>query len=167
MDKRTRLYAQLLDASKERRETNIAEHKLRTGRIKRSLGARRKLRETKKEAKVSKVPLDFLAIGDSWFEYPLYNEVLSFQNNAIVAKSQLGSKGNPPPQILNQALHGQATTAMLSWENQDKMITVLQDPDQWLNEETHLPGYSYQRAVMISSGTSSQFTSTTAVAALI
>ena len=31
------------------------------------------------------VPLDFLAIGDSWFEYPLYNEVLSFQNNAIVA----------------------------------------------------------------------------------
>jgi hypothetical protein len=139
MDKRTRLYAQLLDASKERRETNIAEHKLRTGRIKRSLGARRKLRETKKEAKVSKVPLDFLAIGDSWFEYPLYNEVLSFQNNAIVAKSQLGSKGNPPPQILNQALHGQATTATLSWENQDKMITVLQDPDQWLNEETHLP----------------------------
>ena len=63
MDKRTRLYAQLLDASKEQRETNIAEHKLRTGRIKRSLGARRKLRETKKEAKVSKVPLDFLAIA--------------------------------------------------------------------------------------------------------
>jgi hypothetical protein len=147
MDKRTRLYAQLLDASKERRETNIAEHKLRTGRIKRSLGARRKLRETKKEAKVSKVPLDFLAIGDSWFEYPLYNEVLSFQNNAIVAKSQLGSKGNPPPQILNQALHGQATTAMLSWENQDKMITVLQDPDQWLNEETHLPD-----AILVSAG---------------
>jgi hypothetical protein len=47
--------------------------------------------------------------------------------------------GNPPPQILNQALHGQATTAMLSWENQDKMITVLQDHDQWLNEETNLP----------------------------
>ena len=147
MDKRTRLYAQLLDASKERRETNIAEHKLRTGRIKRSLGARRKLRETKKEAKVPKVPLDFLAIGDSWFEYPLYNEVLSFQNNAIVAKSQLGSMGTPPPQILNQALHGQATTAMLSWENQDKMITVLQDPDQWLNEETHLPD-----AILVSAG---------------
>src|SRR5262249_17424324 len=139
MDKRTRLYAQLLDASKERREANIAEHKLRTRRIKRSMGARRKLRETKKEAKVSKVPLDFLAIGDSWFEYPLYNEGLSFQNNAIVAKSQLGSMGSPPPQILNQALHGQATTAMLSWENQDKMITVLQDPNQWLNEKTGLP----------------------------
>jgi hypothetical protein len=147
VDKRTRLYAQLLDASKQRRETNIAEHKLRTGRIKRSLGARRKLRETKKETNVPKVPLDFLAIGDSWFEYPLYNEVLSFQNNAIVAKSQLGSLGSPPPQILNQALHGQATTAMLSWENQDKMITVLQDPDQWLNEETGLPD-----AILVSAG---------------
>src|SRR6516162_9311522 len=120
MDKRTRLYAQLLDASKQRREINIAEHKLRTSRINRSRGARRKLQETNKAAKVPKVPLDFLAIGDSWFEYPLYNEVLSFQNNAIVGKSQLGSMGSPPPQILNQAIHGQATTAMLSWENQDK-----------------------------------------------
>jgi hypothetical protein len=146
MDKRTRLYAQLLAASKERREANVVEHKLRTNRIKRSLRARRKLQETNKETKIAKVPLDFLAIGDSWFEYPLYNEVLSFQNNAIVAKSQLGSLGNPPPQILNQALHGQATTAMLSWENQDKMITVLQD-DQWLNERTGLPD-----AILVSAG---------------
>lgn len=147
MDKRTRLYAQLLDASKERREMNIAEHKLRTSRIKRSLAARRKLKETKKETKVPKVPLDFLAIGDFWFEYPLYNEVLSFQNKAIVAKPQLGSMGSPPPQILNQALHGQPTTAMLSWENQDKMIAVLQDPDQGLNEKTGLPD-----AILVSAG---------------
>ena len=119
MDKRSRLNAQLLDASKERRDGNIAEHKHRTTIIKRSLAARRKLQETNKETKLPKVPLDFLAIGDSWFEYPLYNEVLSFQNNAIVANSQLGSMGSPPPQILNQALHGQATTAMLSWENRN------------------------------------------------
>jgi hypothetical protein len=91
MDKRTRLNAQLPEASKQRRDANIEEHKLRTSRIKRSLAARKKLQETNKEAKIPKVPLDFLAIGDSWFEYPLYNEVLSFQNNAIVAQSQLGS----------------------------------------------------------------------------
>ncbi len=147
MDKRTRLYAQLLDDSKKRRQANIEEHKLRTDRIKRSLRARRKLQEAKKELKVPKAPLDFLTIGDSWFEYPLYNEVLSFQNNAIVAKSQLGSMGNPPPHILNQALHGQTTTGMLSWENQDKMITVLQDPGQWLNEQTGLPD-----AILVSAG---------------
>jgi len=147
MDKRARLYSQLLDASKERRDANIAEHKHRTSRIKRSLAGRRKLQEINKEAKLPKVPLDFLAIGDSWFEYPLYSEIPSFQNNAIVAKSQLGSMGSPPPQILNQALHGQPTTAMLSWENQDLMIGVLQDPSQWLNETTGLPD-----AILVSAG---------------
>ena len=55
--------------------------------------------------------------------------------------------GSPPPQILNQALHGQATTAMLSYENQEKMISVLKDPDQWLNEKTGLPD-----AILVSGG---------------
>jgi hypothetical protein len=91
--------------------------------------------------------LDFLAIGDSWFEYPLSGNGPSFENTAIVAQAQLGSMGNPPPQILNQALHGQATTAILSYENQEKMISVLQDPDQWLNEGTRLPD-----AILISGG---------------
>jgi hypothetical protein len=147
MDKRTRIYAQLLDASKAEREANITTHKLRNSRIKHSLGWRKKLQETNKATPLPKVPLDFLTIGDSWFEYPLYNEIISFQNNAIVAKPQLGSMGSPPPQILNQALHGQATTAVLSWENQEQMMSVLQDPDQWLNEETGLPD-----AILISAG---------------
>jgi hypothetical protein len=139
MDKRTRLYTQLLDSSKQQREANIVEHRLRTSRIKHGLHRRREFQATRKETPVPKIPLDFLAIGDSWFEYPLYNEVISFQNNAIVAPSQLGSMGNPPPKILNQALHGQATTAILSWESQEQMISVLQDSSQWLNEETGLP----------------------------
>jgi hypothetical protein len=81
-----------------------------------------------------KVPLDFLAIGDSWFEYPLDGNGPSFDNTAIVAQSQLQSMGSPPPKILNQALHGQATTAMLSWENQENLISLLEDKDQWLNQ---------------------------------
>src|SRR6516164_2447909 len=101
MDKRTRLYTQLLDSSKQQREANIADHKLRTSRMKHALRRRRELQATRKETPVPKIPLDFLAIGDSWFEYPLYNEIISFQNNAIVAPSQLGSMGNPPPKILN------------------------------------------------------------------
>jgi hypothetical protein len=147
MDKRTQLYTQLQDASKEQREANIPAHKLRTGRIRNSIRRRKTLQETDKRTPLPKVPLDFLAVGDSWFEYPLYNEVLSFQNNAIVAQSQLGSMGDPPPQILNQALHGQATTAMLSYENQEQMMSVLKDPDQWLNEQTGLPD-----AILVSAG---------------
>lgn len=148
MDRWTQLYSQLQNASKQNRDTNIAAHKLRTGRIKHSVKSRRALQQTNKQTPVPKVALDFLAIGDSWFEYPLYNEIPTpFQNNAIVAQSQLGSMGNPPPQILNQALHGQATTAILSYENQEKMMSVLQDPDQWLNEQTGLPD-----AILISGG---------------
>jgi hypothetical protein len=147
MDKRTQLYTQLLESSKQQREQNISEHKRRNSRIKHALRTRKELQATRKETPVPKVPLDFLAIGDSWFEYPLYNEVVSFQNNAIVAPSQLGSIGNPPPQILNQALHGQATTAVLSWENQEKMIEVLNDSNQWLNEATAKPD-----AILVSAG---------------
>jgi hypothetical protein len=148
MNRRAQLYSQLQDASKQNRDANIAAHKLRTGRIKHSVNRRKTLQQTNKQTPVPKVALDFLAIGDSWFEYPLYNEIPTpFQNNAIVAQSQLGSLGNPPPQILNQALHGQATTAMLSYENQEKMISVLQDPDQWLNEQTGLPD-----AILVSGG---------------
>jgi len=148
MDRRPQLYSQLQDASKQNREAKIAAHKLRTARIKHSVRRRETLQQTNKQIPVPKVALDFLAIGDSWFEYPLYNEIPTpFQNNAIVAQSQLGSMGNPPPQILNQALHGQPTTAILSYENQEKMISVLQDPDQWLNEQTGLPD-----AILVSGG---------------
>jgi len=140
MNRPAQLYSQLQDASKQKRNANIAAHKLRTGRIRHSVNRRKTLQQTNKQTPVPTVALDFLAIGDSWFEYPLYNEIPTpFQNNAIVAQSQLGSLGNPPPQILNQALHGQATTAILSYENQEKMISVLQDADQWLNQQTGLP----------------------------
>ncbi len=71
----------------------------------------------------------------------------SFGNTAIVAQTHLGAIGNPPPHILNQALHGQATTAVLSYENQETMISVLTDPDQWLNQQTNLPD-----AILLSAG---------------
>ena len=44
-------------------------------------------------------------------------------------------------------LHGQATTAMLSWENQQTLQTLLEDPDQWLNQRTNLPD-----AILVSAG---------------
>jgi hypothetical protein len=55
--------------------------------------------------------------------------------------------GNPPPRILNLALHGQATTAMLSWENQETLVNLLEDPSQWLNQKTNLPD-----AILVSAG---------------
>ena len=63
-----------------------------------------------------------------------------------MAPVQLQSMGSPPPQILNLAQHGQATTAMLSWENQQTLQSVLED-GSWLNQETNLPD-----AILVSAG---------------
>jgi len=147
MNKRDQIYTQLLEESKQRREENISAHKLRSDRIKSSFAHRQSLLQDNKQTPVPQIPLDFLAIGDSWFEYPLLNEIISFQNCAIVAPSQLGSMGKHPPHILNQALHGQTIKEMLSRENQEKIIAVLRDREQWLNEQTGLPD-----AILVSAG---------------
>jgi hypothetical protein len=83
-------------------------------------------------AVLQKQPLDFLAIGDSWFLYPL-NGSYPLQNTAIVGASQLGAMGNPPPRILNKSWPGQATTAMLSYKKQEELRDLLTDPTQWVS----------------------------------
>jgi hypothetical protein len=79
-------------------------------------------------------PLNLHAIGDSWFDYPLDgNTPIPFYNSAIVADSQLGAKGNPKPNILNRAAAGQASTAVLTWENQSTMVNDWINPANWIN----------------------------------
>jgi hypothetical protein len=146
MNKRDQLYMQLLEASKQQIEENISAHKLSSGQIRSSFAQQQALLRTNKQAPPPQMPLDFLAIGDSWFEYPLFDDTISF-NNAIVAPMQLGSMGNPPPHVLNQALHGQLMKTMLSPENREKIIAVLKDRDQWLDEQTGLPD-----AILVSAG---------------
>jgi hypothetical protein len=130
---RLQLEMQLREARKAEIEKRVKAHKLQVDRIERGnrlrsvhgLGPR-------------KVPLDFLAIGDSWFEYPLNDDGLLGPNAAVVADTQLQSMGSPPPVILSYALHGQASTAVLSWENQDSILKALTDPSttHWNNGTT-------------------------------
>ncbi len=136
MKSRAQMYDELLRQSKARRDENILDHKARTARIRKGKARQARLNP---RATAAKTPLDFLAIGDSWFEYPLYDNGPIWEETGIVAPVQLQAMGNPPPQILNLALHGQATTAMLSWENQQTLQTLLEDPSQWLNQQTNLP----------------------------
>jgi hypothetical protein len=55
--------------------------------------------------------------------------------------------GNPSPTILSYALHGQSTTQMLSYENQEKILSALTDSGttQWNNGTT-------ADAILISAG---------------
>jgi hypothetical protein len=101
-------------------------HKRRVARLKN--GARLRARVNKA---TTPQPLDFLALGDSWFDYPLDGNDPSFVNTAIVA--QLTQLGSPPPLVLNYALYGQATTSVLTYENQQNIIDAVTDPTQWVN----------------------------------
>jgi hypothetical protein len=129
--------------SKQRRDENIAAHRARNARILRGRARRSRLGP---QAAAPSTPLDLVAIGDSWFEYPLYDNGPWPEETGIVAPVQLQSMGNPPPQILNLAQHGDATTAMLSWENQQTLQSELED-GTWLNPQTNLPD-----AILVSAG---------------
>lgn len=114
-------------AQQDEIDQRVRDHKLKVTRLKRARGLR----------KIGTPPqLDLLAIGDSWFEYPLDgNWPIPFSNFGIVADQNLGSMGNPNPVILNVAWPGQASTAILSYQNQETIITLLTDPTQWLNDK--------------------------------
>jgi hypothetical protein len=123
-----------LDLDIQRREaieTELARrtlaHKRRVARLKR--GGRLRARANKT---VAQRPLDFLAIGDSWFDYPLNGNDPSFGSTAIIA--QLTQLGSPPPLVLNYSLYGQATTSVLTYENQQNIIDAVTDPSQWVND---------------------------------
>jgi hypothetical protein len=125
---RLALEKQARDASKqadqEEIEQRISDHKLKVTRHTRA----------KEFRTIAKAKLDFLAIGDSWFDYPLDgNYLLPPYSFGIVADQNLGSMGNPSPLILSFAKAGAAFTSVLSYENQEKMISVLRDPSQWAN----------------------------------
>ncbi len=123
--------AQLREAINEEIQSRIAEHQQSVSRINKGILRR------KAHGLAPRPPqLDFLAIGDSWFDYPLNDYGGPWSNQAIVASSQLQTMGSPPPKILSFAVHGQAMTAIMSWENQDRMVKVLEDSTQWLNGKT-------------------------------
>jgi hypothetical protein len=100
-------------------------HEIRVNQIK-QLG---RYRQRHKIAPVP-IPLDCLAIGDSWFDYPLNDYGLPWPNQAIVA--QLHALGSPSPTILSRAVHGQASTAVVGLANQSQYISDI-TTGSWLN----------------------------------
>jgi hypothetical protein len=125
MDDRALLAIQQREAVEAELAKRTLAHRRRVDRLKHGAGLRAQAQ------KAAAQRLDFLAIGDSWFEYPLDGNNPSLVSTAVVA--QLTQLGNPPPLVLNYALHGQATTAVLTYENQQRIIDVSSDPSQWVN----------------------------------
>lgn len=114
------------------KEALQAEMQRRTREHQLNVARHKKHREITKFA--GPEPLNLHALGDSWFDYPLDgNTPIPFYSSAIVADSQLGAKGNPKPNILNRAVAGQASTAVLTWENQSTMVDDWINPANWIN----------------------------------
>ena len=129
---RHQLQMQLRNARRAEIAARVGAHNVKVQRIR--AGNRR--RSTPRP-----LPLDFLALGDSWFDYPLTDDgLLTPANQGIVGEqgTQLQSIGNPSPTILSYALHGQSSTMMLTYENQEKILGALTDPSttHWNNGTT-------------------------------
>ena len=77
------------------------------------------------------MPLALLAHGDSWFDYPLDGNSLSADSTDVIA--HLGVAGTIHPAILNISHFGDATTDEMGITKQQRLITALNDPDNWLS----------------------------------
>jgi hypothetical protein len=127
------------DRLQQERQSREANKEARQAEMeRRTREHQRKVARYKKHGEITKLagpgPLNLHAIGDSWFDYPLDGNIwIPFSNFGIVADSQLGAKGTPNPNILNRAIHGQASTAVLTWENQSIMVNDWLDTTNWTN----------------------------------
>jgi hypothetical protein len=83
------------------------------------------------DAAVINRPLVMLAIGDSWFDYPLTGNGLPLVDTDVIA--QLRRIGAMPPTILNLAHYGYASTDEMSLPKQEMIISVLLDKSNWLD----------------------------------
>lgn len=121
------LTQQMNDSISREIATRIQVHQARIARLRTSHAS--SIRSGASPAK----PLVMLAHGDSWFDYPLDGNALSFKDTDIIA--QLRELGSVNPIILNVSHHGDASTDEMSWPKQQRMIDVLQNPANWLESE--------------------------------
>ena len=75
-------------------------------------------------------PLVMMAHGDSWFDYPLDGNGISFTDTDIIAK--LRPIGTPNSLIVNISHHGDSTIDEMSWPKQQRMLQVLKDSHNWV-----------------------------------
>jgi hypothetical protein len=76
------------------------------------------------------VPLDFLVLGDSWFDYPIDDQFPNpFDHYDIIA--QLQNHGTPEPNVLRFAYYGWPMTTIMGLAQQQQIIDALNDPDDW------------------------------------
>ena len=97
-------------------ERVIRERRERIAAHKRAVAARNLDQETLEERPTS-APLNLLAEGDSWFDYPLFRDTIGW----------IKAAGKPVPEILSLAHHGDAAVDMLGVAQRQRIIENLRD----------------------------------------
>jgi hypothetical protein len=126
MDDQTFVQAETREKIEQDIQQRIQVHQANIARLEASRTSAKAL-----SAKISNRPLVMLAQGDSWFDYPLTGNGLPLTDTDVIA--QLRRIGDMPPTILNLAHYGEAATTEMSLPKQERMISVLSDPSNWLN----------------------------------
>lgn len=70
-------------------------------------------------------PLNLLADGDSWFDYPLGSYFPGVHTDVL---AQLGAIGQPTPRILSFAHYGYTTDQSLGMARRERLVRALTDP---------------------------------------
>jgi hypothetical protein len=79
-------------------------------------------------------PLALLAIGDSWFDYPVTDlQIPFFIDNSIIGSAHLAALGAMPPHVLSLAEHGQAMTQILGLAKLRAMLAELEHAENWFS----------------------------------
>ncbi len=149
MDNRAQVNQQTIDLQKQQRAEGEAEIARRAQAHKAQIESVRSGQARRPQvagAAPKSSPLDLLALGDSWFDYPLTDDGLPSFDNSIVGASQLQSMGSPAPKIFSVALHGQSMATAMGLKNQTLMAGYVKDSGNWLSN-SGLPD-----AILVSGG---------------
>jgi hypothetical protein len=74
-------------------------------------------------------PLVMLAMGDSWFDYPLDGDAIAASSTDIIA--QLPGASAVKPLTLNISHYGDTSAQTFGWEKQARVVGLLADPANW------------------------------------
>lgn len=99
-------------------------------RIKRHQDKIRRVQQAESITRFRSASYTAIAIGDSWFDYPLVNDLFIGQSDII---AQLELMHDHEKLILNLAHYGDATTDMMSQAKQQRLIRALSDQNNWPN----------------------------------
>ncbi|ANL68588.1 SGNH family esterase protein (plasmid) [Rhizobium phaseoli] len=112
----------------------VARNKVETDIASRTRSHQEKISTIKQTAEIAglrpSIPYTAIAVGDSWFDYPLWEDIAGGQTDII---AQLELMHEHQKLILRLAHHGDASGDMMARPKQERLIKALTDGRNWFH----------------------------------